>query len=372
MKINSFYDFGNIHYKDAQGFWRNEVCANLEPILQKYPDYKPNEYILWIDEFILIPVPWKTLSVRLHLLDEHGEVLQNLTKDIRVGKLSRQTAQMKLRNGRCSVYGVPIRFKTFEELNRVKTVHVAWEIGFELKEEYIVSLQHMTYDVKFIPDAHKRFYTISENAICNISLGWKNEQMRTWFDNWINDFSVIEEIAGRANDEDTRMLKRVVDEYHLNIMWQSNKTWLVTICQQNIKLNPKDFGATAQRSKRFADEDLACFQKFIDYHESYNPIKVNITIHTEDFELSLTKDYTEYAADLIKCNNVFASTGEKITEENVREYFKSGTFHMDQDSIDALNGNHFLFGFVESIFQNDKYANLLRDFDDITFVVKLL
>jgi len=105
-----------------------------------------------------------------------------------------------------------------------------------------------------------------------------------------------------------------------------------------------------------------------DFMEKYNPIKIKVTIKTTDFELILTHDYTEYAKTLIECNNIFPSTGTKMTESNICEYFRPGTF--SSKDIDSLNGEHFLFGFVETIAQEPKYANLLSDFDEITFVVE--
>lgn len=99
-------------------------------------------------------------------------------------------------------------------------------------------------------------------------------------------------------------------------------------------------------------------------------INVKVTMRAKNFELSLTEDYTEYAEELIECNNVFTSTNIKMTEENIRDYFKEGTFTWEE--IDALNGDHFIYGFVERISQDYRYSDLLAEYDDITFTVTLV
>ena len=60
-----------------------------------------------------------------------------------------------------------------------------------------------------------------------------------------------------------------------------------------------------------------------------------------------------------------------MTEENISNYFKSGEYTSEE--IEGLNGDHFLYGFIESISQNEKYADLFYLFEeDPVFVVELL
>ena len=77
-------------------------------------------------------------------------------------------------------------------------------------------------------------------------------------------------------------------------------------------------------------------------------------------------------ADLIECNNVFSSTGVKMTEENILDYFKPGKY--TYEDIENANGDHFLYGFVETIAQSDKYAQFLYDNDSyiLYFEVELI
>lgn len=103
-------------------------------------------------------------------------------------------------------------------------------------------------------------------------------------------------------------------------------------------------------------------------------IKVKTTIKAGNIELSLTEDYTSYAKALIECNNIFTSTGIKMTEENILDFFKEGSFTYEQ--VDTLNGDHYLFGWLERICQDSKYFELLAAIDDedeeTLFIVSLV
>ena len=74
------------------------------------------------------------------------------------------------------------------------------------------------------------------------------------------------------------------------------------------------------------------------------PIKVKVSIRSDTFGFFIIKDYTNYAKSLIECNNVFSSTNEKMTEENILDYFSNKEFTLEE--IDTINGSHFLFGFL--------------------------
>lgn len=100
-------------------------------------------------------------------------------------------------------------------------------------------------------------------------------------------------------------------------------------------------------------------------------IKVKVTAKCNDgFSFSLIEDYTDYAEDLIECNNVFTSTNIKMTEENILDYFKEGEFK--DSEIESLNGDHFIFGWLETISQSD-YANIFYKHNhNWTFIVELV
>lgn len=67
------HKFGNV--LDAENYWRESMCSHLEQIMKKYPDYEPEEYIIWIDSAIFLPVQWRTMSAQILLKDDKGNVI---------------------------------------------------------------------------------------------------------------------------------------------------------------------------------------------------------------------------------------------------------------------------------------------------------
>lgn len=93
------------------------------------------------------------------------------------------------------------------------------------------------------------------------------------------------------------------------------------------------------------------------------PIVRKITITGEDFSISFTEDQTEYAQDLINAK----SNG--FNEENIYEYFKEGKF--TDEEVNALNGKHFLFGFLEALYQSERCPDFLYNYKGpLTYTVE--
>ena len=100
-------------------------------------------------------------------------------------------------------------------------------------------------------------------------------------------------------------------------------------------------------------------------------IKVKVTIRSDSFGFFIIEDYTNYARTLIECNNVFTSTNEKMTEDNILDFFSNGNFTLEE--IEKNNGSHFLFGFVENISQDERYFSLVNLLgENISFSSELL
>ena len=90
-------------------------------------------------------------------------------------------------------------------------------------------------------------------------------------------------------------------------------------------------------------------------------IKVKTLIKGDSFELSFEDDYTFYAKELISCNNVFSNTNEKMTEDNIINYFKPGIFSYEE--IVANNGSHYLFGWFENFAQGSRVPDFLYNYE---------
>lgn len=88
-----------------------------------------------------------------------------------------------------------------------------------------------------------------------------------------------------------------------------------------------------------------------------------ITITGEDFSISFAEDQTEYAQDLINVK----SNG--FNEENIYEYFKEGKF--TDEEVNTLNGKHFLFGFLEALYQSERCPDFLYNYKGLlTYTVE--
>lgn len=101
------------------------------------------------------------------------------------------------------------------------------------------------------------------------------------------------------------------------------------------------------------------------------PITVEIVITGDKFSFTFQEDYTDYAADLIECSNVFKDTQILMNAENIYDFFKDGEF--ESKDIESLNGNHFLFGFLENFGQSDMCPEKLYTYSgELKYKTRLL
>lgn len=269
------HKFGDV--LEAENYWKNSLCSHLEQIIRKYPDYEPDEYILWIDSSIFLPVQWRTMSVKILLKNDNGELIKSIlnVEDFKIGKPFPNKAlhQMRLKNGRGSVFGIPLRFNTFDELSKIKHIDIVWEIGFELKHETYNSLTTIHYDVEFLPDEHKRMYTIKEHAVCNIIGGWNVKEDIDFCERWWKEFDSVENNAFMHGEALSDAQLEIINRNRINEVYHANAAWLITECTAAIKLEPTDFSSIFDEPsfgfKHIKDDDMHDYQKFIDYHEKY-------------------------------------------------------------------------------------------------------
>lgn len=269
------HKFGNV--LDAENYWKNSLCSHLEQIVRKYPDYEPNEYIIWIDSSIFLPVQWRTMSATILLKNAAGTIIRRLltTEDFKVGKPFPNKAlhQMRLKNGRGSIFGIPLRFKTFAELGEIKHIDIMWEIGFEIKHEIYNSLTSIRYDVDFVPDKHKRIYTITEHAVCNIVSGWNIKEDMEFCKRWWQEFDNVVNNVFKHDEQLSDEQIEIISRNKINEIYRADVSWLITECTSQIKLVSTDFSSILDEPsfgfKQIKEENFHDYQKFIDYHEEY-------------------------------------------------------------------------------------------------------
>lgn len=269
------HKYGNV--LDSGYSWEQSVCSHLEQILKKYPDYEPNEYILWIESALICPVQHRAASAQIILRDEYGNEITKLllTRDFKIGKPypNPSFSQMRLKNGRGSVFGIPLRFKTSDELKQIKHIDIMWNLEFWLQNETYNSLTTLSYDLDFVPDEHKRFYTIVEYAICNIICGWKVESDLEHYQKWLKQFDNAQTYAFKMNQTLSDEEIHIVNENCVVFTYHPEASYLITHTSTKASLEPTDFSSIwDERSygfKRINENQYCDYQKFIDYHNEY-------------------------------------------------------------------------------------------------------
>ena len=267
------HKFGNV--LDAENYWRESMCSHLEQIMKKYPDYEPEEYIIWIDSAIFLPVQWRTMSAQILLKDDKGNVIQKHLDDFKVGKPfpNKNLHQMRLKNGRGSVFGIPLRFQSFDEIQQIKHIDIMWEIGFEIKQEMYNSLTTIHYDTEFIPNEHKRIYTITEHAVCNIIGGWQVDEDLDFCKRWWQEFDTVVNNAFKRDVPLSKEDVQIIDRNTINTVYYTGTSWLITECNTKCTLEATDFSSILDEPsfgfKQIKKDDFHDYQKFIDYHEEY-------------------------------------------------------------------------------------------------------
>ncbi len=84
------------------------------------------------------------------------------------------------------------------------------------------------------------------------------------------------------------------------------------------------------------------------------PIIRRVTLEGEDFSFSFKEDETEYAMDLM------AVKSNGLNEDNIYDYFAPGEF--SDDEINDLNGKHFIYGFLEALYQSSRCPDTLYSY----------
>lgn len=157
---------------DQKSTWCKESMLvakkTQEQMIKKgYPDYKPGDWVLWIvpDIFCKYKIEEITGSIMITFRDSSMAQITHLTRRPYPNK---GIYQISMRCGRKRLYGIPLVFKSFEELSNIKKVEIRWDIynlSYISDKPLDLNLQtfNVKYDVEFrksIQDNSYRFFTI--------------------------------------------------------------------------------------------------------------------------------------------------------------------------------------------------------------------
>lgn len=124
----------------------------LAMIKKAYPDYdEKNDFVLWIVPDTYYPFQTEELSCEIEISKKNGEQLDFPFK-IRnpyPNKSLYQAALIHDKDKRKNIFGIPLIFHTFAELETVNRVDIKWKVYEKYKNIGWVFGMHMRYNVSF-------------------------------------------------------------------------------------------------------------------------------------------------------------------------------------------------------------------------------
>lgn len=151
--------------------WLNNGCeknkiSQIEMLKRYHKDYVDTDYVLWIipELFHDTVLNLSEQSISLIIEKENGETI-NVNGILRKPYPNKKLIQYSMQSGKQKLFGVPLIFKTFEELCQTKGIFIEWNID----DEYDKSKLNIEYNLSF--EKHEnpeyRFYTVfSKDTIC--------------------------------------------------------------------------------------------------------------------------------------------------------------------------------------------------------------
>lgn len=134
-------------------------------IRKNYLDYQPDDYVLWIVPDIFCKYEVEQVVGQIQIMDrEHRELKQNCM--IRQPYPNKGIYQISMKSGRKRLYGVPLVFRTFEELEKVKYIQIRWDIYYRTyldDRPFDLTLANhiVDYELTFQkPENDNRFFTV--------------------------------------------------------------------------------------------------------------------------------------------------------------------------------------------------------------------
>lgn len=155
---------------DPQNWFNNggekNKMSQIEMLKRYHKDYVDTDYVLWIipELFHDTVLNLSEQNISLIIEKENGETI-NVNGILRKPYPNKKLIQYSMQSGKQKLFGVPLIFKTFEELCQTKGIFIEWNID----DEYDKSKLNIEYNLSF--EKHEnpeyRFYTVfSKDTIC--------------------------------------------------------------------------------------------------------------------------------------------------------------------------------------------------------------
>lgn len=209
-------------YYNAEGF-KNNKKKHIEMIKRHYVDYSSeNDWVLWIVPELIQEYAIKDLVANIQIKKIDGSFMDIPPFVVRNPYNNKNIYQISMKSGKKIIYGIPLVFKTFEEISQVSEVLINWEIYSEGRC-FLVNNVTVKYNLEFKKDDKNEdyhFFTIfSKEQSSDIvhTIGYYDEiEYFAEFDKASNVIGIIKKqetaskfkilLAGNINTEETDLV----------------------------------------------------------------------------------------------------------------------------------------------------------------------
>lgn len=166
MKHDGF-DLKESYYSDG---YKSRKERQVNMIKQYYPDYVDGDWVLWVIPDLYHACPIDELVASIEIKTTDGSVM-NTPYVSRKPYTNKRIHQLSMKSGRKRLYGIPLVFKTYQELCAVSDIVIKWEIyekwsldksdaPLDIHVKQLVIDYHLTFEQNSEQPDY-RFYTVS-------------------------------------------------------------------------------------------------------------------------------------------------------------------------------------------------------------------
>lgn len=189
--------------------YKNSKIQQVEMVKRHYIDYVDGDWILWIVAKLYHNYETSDIAGIIEIKKVGGDTI-NIPYIVRKPYPNKQINQLSMRSGRKRLYGIPLVFQTFEELQEITEITIQWDAyekwGLQGKlpkplDVWFNSLV-LKYHVAFEKDENEpshRFFTISSSdQFYYVYEDMKTERIERGLepDNYYNEFDTALGING--------------------------------------------------------------------------------------------------------------------------------------------------------------------------------
>lgn len=186
-------------YYSAEGYENNKK-SQIEMLKRHYVDYSENDWVLWIVPELFQKYFIKDLIATIKIKKNDGNFIDIPPFLVRTPYPNKKIHQISMKSGRKRLYGIPLLFKTFEEISQISEVLINWEIYSEGMLGFIVKNLTVKYNLEFKKDDKNKdyhFFTIFSKDQTYDDFG--NDEFRK--DEYYLEFDKAFNLSGIINTE---------------------------------------------------------------------------------------------------------------------------------------------------------------------------